>query len=90
MRAISHTLLFFRSYGRAPKTINIEANFVPFNPDILPTDDDWTLLGRPFSTHIGLIALVLCLVYLCQMCHGQGVVSDKVFVCQCSLIPLAV
>ena len=38
----------FRSYGRPPRTINIEANFVPFNPDILPTEDDWTLLGRPF------------------------------------------
>ena len=42
-------LLFFsRSYGRPLRQIRVEANFVPFNPDILLADDDWSLLGRPF------------------------------------------
>ena len=46
------TVLFFvvvdRSYGRTPRTVTTEASFVPFNPDILVGDDEWTLLGRPF------------------------------------------
>ncbi|KAI0210478.1 Trafficking protein particle complex subunit 10 [Lamellibrachia satsuma] len=37
-----------RSYGRTPRTVKTEASFVPFNPDILIGDEEWTLLGRPF------------------------------------------
>ena len=37
-----------RSYGRPARTVQVEANFVPFNPDIIPTSEDWGLLGRPF------------------------------------------
>ncbi|KAK2162700.1 hypothetical protein LSH36_93g03036, partial [Paralvinella palmiformis] len=40
-----------RAYGR-PRALKIEANFVPFNPDILPEEDDWSLPGRPlFHTY---------------------------------------
>ncbi|ELU03277.1 hypothetical protein CAPTEDRAFT_46000, partial [Capitella teleta] len=42
------TVEWQRPYGRPVRQIYVEANFVPFNPGILPGEDDWTLLGRPF------------------------------------------
>ena len=43
--------MYYRAYGR-PRALKIEANFVPFNPDILPKEDDWSLPGRPlFHTY---------------------------------------
>lgn len=44
LRCVFH----FSSYGRPSRTVCVEATFVPFNPSILPSDDEWTLLGRPF------------------------------------------
>ncbi|XP_022294052.2 trafficking protein particle complex subunit 10-like isoform X1 [Crassostrea virginica] len=37
-----------RSYSRAPKTVYLEASFVPYDEDILPTDTDKTLVSRPY------------------------------------------
>ncbi|OWF50213.1 trafficking protein particle complex subunit 10-like isoform X2 [Mizuhopecten yessoensis] len=37
-----------RSYGRPPKTLKLEASFVPFDEDILPQDKDKTLVSRPY------------------------------------------
>ncbi|XP_064606870.1 trafficking protein particle complex subunit 10-like [Liolophura sinensis] len=37
-----------RSYGRPPKTVHLEASFVPFDSDILPLETDRTLVSRPF------------------------------------------
>ncbi|XP_030850473.1 trafficking protein particle complex subunit 10 isoform X3 [Strongylocentrotus purpuratus] len=36
-----------RSYGRAPKMINVDVNFVPYNSDLLPTENDRKLLQLP-------------------------------------------
>jgi hypothetical protein len=38
----------FRSYGRPPKTVHIEASFVPYDEDILPKETDKTLVSRPY------------------------------------------
>ncbi|BFZ24932.1 hypothetical protein BsWGS_27970 [Bradybaena similaris] len=37
-----------RSYGRAPRSIHLEASFVPYDPDILPGDEEKTLVSRPY------------------------------------------
>lgn len=37
-----------RSYGRPPKTVHIEASFVPYDEDILPKETDKTLVSRPY------------------------------------------
>ncbi|XP_061176418.1 trafficking protein particle complex subunit 10-like [Saccostrea echinata] len=37
-----------RSYSRAPKTVYLEASFVPYDEDILPTETDKTLVSRPY------------------------------------------
>ncbi|KAL3882131.1 hypothetical protein ACJMK2_028502 [Sinanodonta woodiana] len=37
-----------RSYGRAPKSVNLEASFVPYDEDILPEETDKTLVSRPY------------------------------------------
>ncbi|CAG5118255.1 unnamed protein product, partial [Candidula unifasciata] len=36
------------SYGRAPRSIHLEASFVPYDPDILPGDEEKTLVSRPY------------------------------------------
>ena len=38
----------FRSYGRPPRNIFLEASFVPYDEDILPDDTDKTLISRPY------------------------------------------
>lgn len=43
-----HQISCFRSYSRAPKTVFLEASFVPYDEDILPSDTDKTLVSRPF------------------------------------------
>nr|XP_054753568.1 trafficking protein particle complex subunit 10-like [Lytechinus pictus] len=41
-----------RSYGRAPKMIYVDVNFVPYNSDLLPTENDRKLLQLPvFHTY---------------------------------------
>ncbi|XP_014670123.1 PREDICTED: trafficking protein particle complex subunit 10-like isoform X2 [Priapulus caudatus] len=41
-----------RSYGRAPKTVLLDANFVQFSEDILPKHPEVALLGQPvFHTY---------------------------------------
>ncbi|KAK6170462.1 hypothetical protein SNE40_018849 [Patella caerulea] len=37
-----------RSYGRAPRTIHLEASFVPYDADILPDETTKTLVSRPY------------------------------------------
>ncbi|XP_048239894.1 trafficking protein particle complex subunit 10-like [Haliotis rufescens] len=37
-----------RSYGRAPRTLQLEASFVPYDADILPEEDDRVLISRPY------------------------------------------
>ncbi|XP_046985474.1 trafficking protein particle complex subunit 10 [Schistocerca americana] len=36
-----------RSYGRAVKSVFIEAKFIPFSKEILPKDSDWHLTKQP-------------------------------------------
>ncbi|XP_071496038.1 trafficking protein particle complex subunit 10-like [Diadema antillarum] len=36
-----------RSYGRAPKMIHVDVNFVPYNSDLLPSENDRKLLQLP-------------------------------------------
>lgn len=43
-----HRLLVWRSYGRAPKMIHLEANFVQFKEELLPKDGNRALLTFPF------------------------------------------
>ncbi|GAB1598898.1 trafficking protein particle complex subunit 10-like [Argonauta hians] len=37
-----------RSYGRSSKFVCLEASFVPYDEDILPTENDKSLISRPF------------------------------------------
>ncbi|XP_070562685.1 trafficking protein particle complex subunit 10-like [Ptychodera flava] len=37
-----------RSYGRPPKTVNVEATFINFSPDTIPKEKDRALLQQPF------------------------------------------
>lgn len=37
-----------RSYGRAPRSVQLEGSFVPYDPDILPEEDTKTLVSRPY------------------------------------------
>lgn len=37
-----------RSYGRGPRTLNLEASFVPYDADILPDQEEKTLVSRPY------------------------------------------
>ncbi|KAK3098351.1 hypothetical protein FSP39_018670 [Pinctada imbricata] len=37
-----------RSYSRAPKTVYLEASYVPYDEDILPKETDKTLVSRPY------------------------------------------
>ncbi|XP_005093343.1 trafficking protein particle complex subunit 10 [Aplysia californica] len=37
-----------RSYGRAPRSVNLEASFVPYDADILPDEEEKTLVSRPY------------------------------------------
>ena len=39
---------FFRSYGRAPKMIHLESNFVQFKEELLPKEGNKALLTFPF------------------------------------------
>lgn len=41
-------LLLCRTYGRAPKMIHLEANFVQFKEDLLPKEGNKALLTFPF------------------------------------------
>lgn len=41
-------VLCVRSYGRAPKMIYLEANFVQFKEDLLPKEGNKALLTFPF------------------------------------------
>lgn len=36
-----------RSFSRPIKQVKLEATFVPFSRDILPTDKDWHLIKQP-------------------------------------------
>ena len=36
-----------RSYGRAVKSVYVEASFIPFSKDILPKQGDWHLIHPP-------------------------------------------
>lgn len=40
--------LVFRSYGRAPKMIHLESNFVQFKEELLPKEGNKALLTFPF------------------------------------------
>ncbi|ESO89314.1 hypothetical protein LOTGIDRAFT_106362, partial [Lottia gigantea] len=37
-----------RSYGRPPRTVHLEASFVPYDADILPDETTKTLVSRPY------------------------------------------
>ncbi|CAH1229508.1 TRAPPC10 [Branchiostoma lanceolatum] len=37
-----------RSYGRPPRMVQVEANFVPFTDEMLPKEGDMSLLRQPF------------------------------------------
>ncbi|PVD28442.1 hypothetical protein C0Q70_11030 [Pomacea canaliculata] len=37
-----------RSFGRAPRSVQLEGSFVPYDPDILPEEDTKTLVSRPY------------------------------------------
>ncbi|KAH9500241.1 Trafficking protein particle complex subunit 10 [Bulinus truncatus] len=37
-----------RSYGRPPRSLNLEASFVPYDADILPDEEEKTLVSRPY------------------------------------------
>lgn len=37
-----------RSYGRPAKFVRLEVSFVPYDDDILPTENEKTLISRPF------------------------------------------
>ncbi|XP_059152410.1 trafficking protein particle complex subunit 10-like [Physella acuta] len=37
-----------RSYGRAPRMVNLEASLVPYDADILPEEEEKTLVSRPY------------------------------------------
>ncbi|XP_014773822.1 trafficking protein particle complex subunit 10 [Octopus bimaculoides] len=37
-----------RSYGRSSKFVCLDASFVPYDDDILPTENDKSLISRPF------------------------------------------
>lgn len=41
-------IFLIRSYGRAPKMIHLEANFVQFKEDLLPKEGNKALLTFPF------------------------------------------
>ena len=40
--------IFQRSYGRPPRIIHVDANFVPYKPELVTGDDMWELLGKAF------------------------------------------
>ena len=37
-----------RSFGRAPRSVQLEGSFVPYDADILPEEDTRTLVSRPY------------------------------------------
>ena len=37
-----------RSFGRAPRSVQLEGSFVPYDADILPEEDTKTLVSRPY------------------------------------------
>lgn len=37
-----------RSYGRAPRSVHLSASFVPYDADILPEEEEKTLVSRPY------------------------------------------
>ncbi|XP_055890053.1 trafficking protein particle complex subunit 10-like [Biomphalaria glabrata] len=37
-----------RSYGRPPRAVNLDASFVPYDADILPDEEEKTLVSRPY------------------------------------------
>lgn len=55
-----------RSYGRAIKTVFIEAKFIPFSKEVLPKDSDWHLTKQPifhtFWTDCSVSSSSVCLV----------------------------
>lgn len=40
--------VLYRSYGRAPKMIHLESNFVQFKEELLPKEGNKALLTFPF------------------------------------------
>lgn len=56
-----------RSYGRPPRSIHVQAAFVPFDAKTLPSEDDWSLLGRPFFHTFWTDCVSACyIVYECS------------------------
>ncbi|XP_022242094.1 trafficking protein particle complex subunit 10-like [Limulus polyphemus] len=46
-RLSEETVEWRRSYGRSPKMVKVEADFVPFNEDIIPQEGEWNISGHP-------------------------------------------
>lgn len=46
--SLCYVLISLRSYGRAPKMIHLEANFVQFKEELLPKEGNKALLTFPF------------------------------------------
>ena len=47
-RSECYTVTLCRSFGRAPRSVQLEGSFVPYDADILPEEDTRTLVSRPY------------------------------------------
>jgi hypothetical protein len=50
-----------RSYGRAVKSVHVEASFISFGKDVLPKQGDWHLIQQPIF-HIFWTECMVCMV----------------------------